>query len=347
MEKIKINVSKPYEVLVENGLFSRAGEIIFGLKKGGKVMIVTDINVGKLYANKLKNQLNSIGFSAQIFTTNGGEQSKSTTEFAKLLETLAENEFTRTDTVVALGGGIVGDLSGFVSACYLRGIDYVQIPTSLLAMVDSSVGGKTAVNLTAGKNLAGAFYQPICVLVDPELLSTLPKKEYSCGMAEVIKYGAVFSNSLFKILENGERAVLEKVIADCIKHKKSVVEIDEFDNGCRQKLNFGHTIGHAIEKLTDYKLTHGQAVALGMLFITDRAVKKGYCSEEAQLRLNKVIKNNGLLLQQNFDINSLLKYTFNDKKRKGDFITVVIVKEIGESITEKMSIEKWQEFWKD
>ncbi len=344
MKIVSINASKSYNVLIGEGILNDLPKFIKELNLKGKILILTDKNVDALYGSGVKNMLENALFTCEKYVVSGGEKSKSAKDYVNLLEYLAEHKFTRSDIILALGGGVVGDLAGFVSATYLRGVKFIQVPTTLLAQVDSSVGGKTAINLKAGKNLAGAFYQPSLVVCDTLLLNTLPSVEYSSGMAEVIKYGFIFSDKLIELISQGMDKHAEEIITECITLKKNVVERDEFDKGDRQLLNFGHTLGHAIEKQSKYKIHHGIAVAMGMQLITQVSVKRGVC-EQAVLQ-----KLNGLLQQYRLDglspisIERLLETTLIDKKRNGNSITAVIPTKVGECILKKLTISEWKEF---
>ena len=263
MISIPVSASTPYRVDIAPGLLSCVGERLLQLNQTPcRVCILSDDNVYPLYGESVCASLKDAGFSVSSFVIAHGESSKCLSVYGAFLNYLAKEHFSRTDWLIALGGGVVGDLCGFSAATYLRGVRYMQIPTSLLAMVDSSVGGKTAVDLPAGKNLCGAFYPPHAVLCDVRALETLPAETFSDGMAEVIKYGILFDAELIDILSrDGTAFDRETVIARCIDHKRRVVEEDEFDRGTRQLLNFGHTPAHGIEQHSDYTITHGSAVA--------------------------------------------------------------------------------------
>ena len=344
MKKVQVNASKSYNVLIGEGILNDLPKFLKQLKIKGKILILSDKNVYSIYGNAVKNLLENANFTCEKFLVKGGENSKSAKDYISVLEFLARNEFTREDAILALGGGVVGDLSGFVSATYLRGIKFIQVPTSLLAAVDSSVGGKTAINLKSGKNLAGAFYQPSLVVCDTLLLNTLSEKEFSSGMAEVIKYGCIFDKGLLELLLDGMEKHTEEVIERCVTLKKSVVEKDEFDNGDRQLLNFGHTLGHAIEKQSNFKISHGQAVALGMKIITEKCVKSGLCKGEVLENLISLMAKYNLNLELDIKLDKLLSTTLVDKKRKGNDILVVIPKEIGKCVLKKYSLKDWEQF---
>ncbi|MBP0959173.1 MAG: 3-dehydroquinate synthase [Oscillospiraceae bacterium] len=258
----------------------------------------------------------------------------------ELYDFLAFNEITRSDCLVALGGGVVGDLTGYASATFLRGIDFIQIPTTLLAQVDSSIGGKTAIDIPAGKNLVGAFKQPLAVICDTSTLSTLNPEFFSDGMGEVVKYAMIRSYELFEILtEKDIKDNLEDVICRCIDIKRQIVENDEFDKGERMLLNFGHTFGHAIEKIQNFTgLSHGSAVSVGMCIITKLAIKQGLCSQDTYENLKNCLKKYNLPLSVDISYEELVKHCVNDKKRDADYINLVISTEIGKSELRKVPI---------
>jgi len=270
MKTVFVKTGRPYEILIEHGILDNAGEYIRPLTKAVRAVIISDTNVSPIYSERVKNSLEKSGFETSVFVFEAGESSKRLSTIEKMYTHLFEHNITRTDIIVALGGGVTGDMAGFAAATYLRGIDFVQIPTSLLAQVDSSVGGKTAVDLPAGKNLVGAFWQPILVLIDSDTLNTLPEKFFKDGLGEVVKYGCIRSKSLFERLENeNAKDFIDDIIFECVSIKRDVVERDERDTGERAILNFGHTLGHALEKLNGYtNLTHGEAVAAGSAIIT-------------------------------------------------------------------------------
>ncbi|MCE0484008.1 MAG: 3-dehydroquinate synthase [Methylacidiphilales bacterium] len=268
--KVRVNLdSRAYDVLIGKGVLDRKGHWAKGVGLAGPVAVITDSTVAELYAKKVLHQLTAAGFQPALFSVPAGEKSKSMEAVATVLSGLAQKKLTRSAAVIGLGGGVIGDLAGFVAATYLRGIDFVQVPTTLLAMVDSSVGGKTGVNLPEGKNLVGAFLQPKLVVADLETLKTLPPREFAAGMAEVIKYGAIRDRALFNRVAKGVKpgdSDLVEIVKKCVAIKARIVEKDEFEiKGERALLNFGHTIGHAIEKVTEYRnYLHGEAISLGM-----------------------------------------------------------------------------------
>ena len=344
MKKITVNSSTKYDVLIGKDLLKDAGELCAKVIKPCKACIVTDDTVAGLYLGVVESSLKKAGFDTLNFVFPHGEASKSTTTLIELLEFLASNELTRSDCLIALGGGVVGDLCGFAAAVYLRGIKFIQIPTTLLAAVDSSVGGKTAVDLKAGKNLAGAFHQPARVICDYTTLDTLPPETFADGCAEVIKYGAICDRSFFDVFEDGIRKNIEEVIARCVTIKRDIVEEDEFDNGKRQLLNLGHTVGHAIELLSDFGITHGSAVAIGMMIVTRAAVNSEMCSKEDLDMLRDALVNADLPTECTFNAKDLSIVALGDKKRSGDTITLVVPYALGDSRLLKIPVSELCDF---
>lgn len=333
MKTISVNASRAYKVEVGQDLLKTAGERLKALvPRAQRVMLVSDDTVFSLYGETVEKSLTVAGFSVKTFVFPHGEASKSTTTLIDLWNELAKAEITRTDCAVALGGGVVGDLTGFAAATFLRGIACYQIPTTLLAMVDSSVGGKTAVDLPAGKNLCGAFSQPLGVLCDTDVLKTLPDEIYADGCAEVIKYGYIGDATLLKMLESDFKSEPADVIACCIADKRDVVEADELDNGKRQLLNLGHTGGHAVEKLSEFSISHGSAVAIGMLMAARAAVAIGICTPDVPTHMEAMLKKYRLPTVCPYPAASLAEVALSDKKRRGGTITLVLPKKLGESV---------------
>lgn len=297
------------------------------LPKARKVAVVTDETVDGLYGGAVCSALASAGFAVERIVVVPGETSKNAETYFAVLRRFAAARLSRTDAVVALGGGTVGDLAGFAAATYLRGIAFVQMPTTLLAMVDSSVGGKTGIDLPEGKNLVGAFHQPAAVLCDTDFLKTLPADIRRDGFAEVIKYAVLFSRDLFD--ELNRPFDIDEIIARCVTLKRDCVERDEFDNGERRLLNLGHTFGHAIEKLSDYSLSHGRAVALGMRLITRTATAKGFCTRETESEINALLDAFGFTDKCAFPAEDLFAAMTSDKKTSGAAITLVVPVKIG------------------
>lgn len=329
MKTVKVNASKSYDILIENGILTLAGKHIKETLGGAKACILTDDTVDALYSKTLEESLSAEGIEFIKFVIPHGESSKSATSLISLLEFLAENRITRSDILIALGGGVVGDLCGFAAGVYLRGIRFVQIPTTLLAAVDSSVGGKTAINLEAGKNLAGVFHQPSLVLCDPKTLDTLPKEIFSDGCAEVIKYGIINDKEFFDFLKSGIKENIEEVIARCAENKANIVELDEFDLGVRQLLNLGHTIGHAIEIRSELSISHGSAVAIGTVIATKIAVSLGICPPCDLEEIIALLKKEGLPTSSTYTPAELASIASADKKRSGEMINLILPYGIG------------------
>ena len=296
-----------------------------GQWKGRSAAVVSDSTVAPLYLNRVKDSLERAGFQVHSFVFPAGEDQKNGGTYLKLLEFLAARRLTRADGLIALGGGVVGDLAGFAAATFLRGIGFLQLPTTLLAAVDSSVGGKTAIDLTNGKNLAGAFYQPQAVLCDLDTLDTLPAEVFADGCAEVIKYGMIGDPALLARLETVDfRADPEELVARCVAQKRDLVEQDEFDTGARQLLNLGHTLGHGVEACSGYTVSHGRAVAIGMTLVTRAAVAFGRCPAEVLPRLRRLLERYGLPDATAYSAQALYEKTLSDKKRSGDTISLVV-----------------------
>jgi 3-dehydroquinate synthase len=331
MRTITVPAAKTYDILIASGLLDEAGELIAKAVKGRLAAVVTDDTVSSLYGERLLAALHQAGFSAVSFVISHGEASKNADNYIKLLNFLAGQGLTRSDAVIALGGGVVGDLAGFAAATYLRGIGFVQIPTTLLAAVDSAVGGKTAIDLAAGKNLAGAFYQPDLVICDVSLLDTLPASVFRDGMAEVIKYGVIADKELFDLLHAPGKPDLTEVIARCVTIKRDIVAVDEFEEGPRKLLNFGHTVGHAVEACSEYTISHGSAVAIGMAVIARAAVKLGLTAPDTAEAIAALIRDTGLPVATDFTAAALARAAYSDKKRRGGTITLVIPSQIGKA----------------
>lgn len=344
MKTICVEASNKYDVIVGNGLLSRAGEICKEKIGICHAVIITDSNVDKLYSDTLKLSLENSGYVVDKFVFSAGEESKNSATLIEILEFLAEHELTRSDCIFALGGGVVGDIAGFAAAVYLRGIRFIQIPTTLLAAVDSSVGGKTGIDLNAGKNLAGAFHQPSLVICDYALLNTLSEKFFCDGCAEIIKYGIINDKELFETLENGIKENIEDVITRCVKNKSDIVKADEFDVGARQLLNLGHTVGHAIEKLSNFTVSHGNAVATGIVIVMRAAVKLNICNKEDLLRVISLFEKNNLPTTCNYKAKELATVALKDKKRSGNTLTIVVPYSIGDSRLMKLSVDDLEDF---
>lgn len=342
MTRIQINTSSSYEVIIEKGILSDCGKLIREVCSAKTAVLVSETNVFPLYGKQTIDSLEKEGFSVLPFVFSAGEESKNTDTLISLWEFAAENHITRSDLFIALGGGVTGDLTGFAAATFLRGIKYVNIPTTLLSMVDSSVGGKTAVDLKGGKNLAGAFCQPCIVICDPDTLDTLSPYTFSDGMAEVIKYGMIDNPDFLTNLLN--KPDICDIIEICVKEKRDIVTVDEKDTGIRQLLNFGHTPAHGIELLSEFTISHGSAVAIGMMIMTKAAVKAGLCENSAVDILNKLLDQYKLPSDFVFDQKSISDAAINDKKRSGSDITLVISQKAGKCILKKIPVEDLYSF---
>ncbi len=352
-ETIKVNLKKnedkSYKIHIAEGLLNKVHTKI---AKRPAYAIISDESVAKLYGKNLQSSLKRAGIKCHLFTFPPGDKSKKLDTVEKLLDQLVEKGFTRKDKIIALGGGVTGDIAGFTASIYMRGIGYIQIPTTLLAMADSSVGGKTGVNLTGGKNLAGSFYQPETVLIDPDVLKTLPEAEYKNGLSEVLKYGVIYNREMFEQVEkntnllnrppnkwkSAEYKIINALIKKSCSIKAKIVEQDEKEGGVRMILNYGHTIGHTVETLSGYKITHGQAIASGMKLINNIARNKKILNENDSDRINKLIK---LLQLENKNVSEYLKRTkadqiwkiiLRDKKNSTDKPKFIIPDQVGHVI---------------
>lgn len=331
MTTIHVAASRGYDVAIEQGLLSRLGPMAAELLSGRRAAVISDDRVFPLYGAAAEQSLQSAGFETEHFLFPHGEQQKNLTTYGQVLNFLCDRRFTRSDLIVALGGGVVGDLAGFTAATYQRGVAYIQVPTTLLSMVDSSVGGKTAVDLDSGKNQAGCFYQPSLVLCDPALLASLPEAEYRAGCAEVIKTAVLFSPELFqKLTEAPVREQFESVIAACVGMKRDVVENDEFDRGQRALLNLGHTIGHAVEACSNFTILHGEGVAIGMAAITRAAVEKGICDPALLPQVLDILQKYGLPTEVPYPLADIQKAAEADKKRSGSVTNFVVPEALGQ-----------------
>ncbi|MBA5267816.1 MULTISPECIES: 3-dehydroquinate synthase [Enterococcus] len=336
---------KSYEIIIQRNALDQVADWLSGLWQEKKIAIISDENVFPLYGQKIQQQL-ADRYEAVNYVIPAGEESKSLSMAAKLYDFLATEQLTRSDGIIALGGGVVGDLAGFVASTYMRGISFVQIPTSLLAQVDSSIGGKTAVNAPNAKNMIGTFAQPDGVLIDPETLTTLPVKRIQEGIAEIIKCGAIKDESLWRELARfidvaDLVAHSELVIEKALRVKKEVVEEDQFDQGSRLFLNFGHTIGHAIEQTAGYgQISHGEAVAIGMVQISRNAEKRKEIPEGTTQQLIKMIQKYQLPISyEPWDEQALFQAITHDKKARGKQLKIILLEKIGQAKIQSIPIE--------
>lgn len=330
MTVIRVEASGSYDVTVECGIINRVGQEAAKLFKPCRAVIVSGEKVFPIYGEAVAKSLESAGFEVLSFIHKSGEGAKNLEVYGELQNFLCENRISRSDVLFALGGGVTGDLTGFAAATYQRGMAFVQIPTTLLAMVDSSVGGKTAINLAAAKNQVGCFYQPKAVFCDPEVLKTLSAEDYRCGCAEVIKYGVLGNAEFFAEIEETDiRKQEEHVISTCVEMKRDIVKVDEFDNGLRRLLNLGHTIGHAVEKCSEFEINHGDAVAMGLAAIMRGAAERGICSPEDCYRVIDVLKKYNLPTELCFGSHELFEACKVDKKISGGRMHLIVPEEIG------------------
>ena len=341
MTTIEVNASKHYTVEIGSGLLPGLGPRIAALGGAKKVCIVSDSNVWPLYGAAADASLYAAGLETCAFVFPAGESSKNGATYLELLNFLAENHLSRSDILVALGGGVVGDLTGFAAATYQRGIRFVQVPTTVLAAVDSSVGGKTAIDLPAGKNLAGAFCQPSLVLCDIDCLNTLSPEVFRDGCAEIIKTAVLFDESLFmELVRDGLNFDRERVIAACVAHKRDIVVADEFDRGQRNLLNLGHTFGHAVETLSDFTLSHGRAVAIGTAMAARAAVSMGLTNQGTATRIMWLLERFGLPIFTPHSAEALANAALSDKKRSGDTVKLILPKSVGECLISPTPVSK-------
>lgn len=342
IKKITVNSQKKYQVIIGKGIL----DDIYDLSKdflGEKVAVITDDLVDKLYSDRVISSLESNGVNAFKLVIPNGEKSKNMNTLFEILRFLAQKEFTRKDTIIALGGGVVGDISGFSASVYLRGIKYIQVPTTLLAQIDSSVGGKTAIDIPEGKNLVGSFCQPSLVVADINTLSTLDDAVYLDGMGEGVKY-ALLDKNIFDIVNDKNFDLLEFVYA-CIKYKADIVEIDEFEKCERKLLNLGHTIAHGIEILSDFNISHGKAVSMGIKIITQTSFNRGLITQKEKCDILSMLDNTIGNIDCPFDLFDILKIALVDKKRKGNSITLVLIGGIGKPILKDLPVSELTEYF--
>lgn len=338
MYTLDIDTERPYRVLIGTLLLEHCGEIVREASGGSRALVVTDTNVGPLYAAPVSRSLEEAGYDTRVHVFEAGEEHKRAETYLAILEDAASHEMTRGDVVVALGGGVVGDVAGFAAATYMRGCHFVQIPTSLLAMVDSSVGGKTAIDLVCGKNLVGAFWQPDVVIADVGCLATLEPDQFIDGCGEVVKHAAIADEELFCELEQtpltrelllADLSRVAYLIARNIDIKRAVVGADERESGVRKLLNFGHSIGHAVETCSDFRLGHGACVAIGMVAMATACVRSGLCDPSVRDRIRALAAAHGLPTSCDFTADELYAAALHDKKRSGDAIDLVLPEHIG------------------
>ena len=330
VQTIQVHTAPAYKVLIGSGLLKTCGQVLKDLLPPCRIAVIADSNVAPLYLETVCSSLATSGWDAVSYVFPAGESNKNLETLSDILEFLAEEHLTRSDCIVALGGGVTGDMAGLAAALYLRGIRCIQMPTTLLSTVDSSVGGKTAIDLKAGKNLAGAFLQPAAVLCDTDCLASLPPDVFADGAAEAIKTGVLCDESLFSLFESGHlEAAPAEVIARCVAYKAGVVERDEREQNERRLLNLGHTVGHAIEKCSGYTIPHGHAVAAGLAIIARSAERLGWTEEPIARRVEACLTQNALPISTPYSAEALAQAASSDKKRRGSNITIVVPQKIG------------------
>lgn len=345
MKKVTIEAGAPYDVWIGSGLLKQAGSLIGERIEPCRVVVVTDTNIAPLYAGTVEEGLKAAGFTVSLHVFPAGEAHKSMETLTGILTALADAGLTRTDLVVALGGGVTGDMAGLAASLYLRGIRYVQLPTTLLAAVDSSVGGKTAIDFAGRKNIVGAFYQPALVICDTDAFDTLTPPVYRDGLAESIKYGVICDAELFRQFEMEEKLDMEAIVARCVAIKGGIVAQDEHDTGLRQLLNFGHTPGHAIEACSHYGVSHGHAVAVGMQIMARAAQQAGICQDDTAFRLVWVLQKYGLPVTTPYTAQELAAAALADKKRKGNDITLVVPERMGTCVLHRVPVTALADFF--
>ena len=344
MNKVNININNDskinYDILVGSGLIKESGKLVKEALRGKRALIVTDDIVDKLYTEIVKKSLEKENIITSVCVLQNGETNKNIESIYNIYSSLAKNELSRKDIIIALGGGVIGDMAGYAAATWMRGIDFVQIPTTLLACVDSSVGGKTGINIKEGKNLVGAFHSPRLVIMDSDILNTLPKREFNAGMAEVIKHAFLFDKKLLEYLENNNSFDMDFILKRNCELKGHIVEIDYTEKRERMFLNFGHTIGHSVENAAGYGvLLHGEAVAIGMIFAIEYGIRKGITKDKSILERAKNILNKFSLpaaIPNNINLKDAIKL---DKKRSNDEINFVFLEEIEKPLIGKVSID--------
>ena len=342
MEKLNVNTKPCYDILIRDGIFSDIPKLVLPFCSTKKVLIVTDDIVDKLYGDALLKNLVSSGFYCKKFVFENGEKSKNMDTLSDILEFAIKSDFHRNDLFLALGGGVVGDITGLASALFMRGADVIQVPTTLLSAVDSSVGGKTAVDLKCGKNSAGVFKQPRLVIIDTDIIKNLPEDIFEEGMGEVIKCGVIKELPIFDYINSGSvKENLDRVISDCLTLKKEIVEKDEFDtSGIRNILNVGHTVAHAIELLSEYSVPHGRAVAMGLVIEARIAAKYGICTEDTAKKIENAVRRQGLYSDNRFDKSEIAVACLKDKKNKDSKITFLLPSKIGSCMEVKLTLKE-------
>ena len=350
-QHLRIQVGEGYDVYIGSGLLENCGRFISDLFPQRNCVIISETNVAPLYLETVKTSCENSGLGVSSFVFTAGEEQKTLETFGAILNALADSHLTRKDFVIALGGGVCGDISGFAAGCYMRGIPFVQIPTTVLSMVDSSVGGKCAVDLPQGKNLAGVFHQPSLVLCDIDTLGSLTPEVFSDGCAEAIKTGILDGKELYELLQEGmDDGRLSQIIAHCIAYKGGVVERDEKEQSERKLLNLGHTAGHAIEKCSNFAISHGSAVAIGTAMMARAADALAWSTEPLGEEIESLLKDYNLPTVTDFPPEELLEAALSDKKRSGKLITIIMPEAIGHcamrEVTREQLLEVFTAGWR-
>ena len=344
---ITLNVSKKIDIYIESGILASLTSIIDKYSKTNRVVLITDDNVKKLYTDKLAQDMVASGYDTHILSIGEGEKSKNLDNVSSIYYELNKLSFNRYDMIIAVGGGVVGDIAGFVAATYMRGIAYIQVPTTLLAQIDSSIGGKTGVNLSSGKNLIGSIYQPKAIIIDPEVLSSLSINNMNDGLGEAIKYGMIADKTILELLKSGlNDNKLIDIISKCVKIKVDVVRADEFEGGLRMILNFGHTFGHAIEKCMNYiGITHGQAVCIGMVYATKIGEKMGITVQGTAKELVNLLEQYNLPIENGIGKDIILNAIKSDKKMKNNSVNFVFITDVEKPIIKAICIEELEAYY--
>ena len=346
MKEVKVLASTPYSVYIEKNSIEKVGDYLqTAIKKPIKVLVVTDENVSALYLKKVVESLQKSGYKTFTCILKAGEGTKSMENFSKLCSVSASLNLTREDALLALGGGVIGDLVGFTASCYMRGIKFIQVPTTLLAAIDSSVGGKTAINIEEGKNLIGSFWQPCLVVYDPETRKTLPKEQFLCGVGEAVKYAVLAGGRIYDILSSGKiDENFEELVELCVIEKAKIVHQDEKEHGVRKLLNLGHTVGHAIEKLSNFTALHGLCVAKGLYLLAKAQRFEGSISEDCFNKIEKMLNTYAFDLEITYSVEDIVKEFVYDKKSVDGGVSLVKIKDIGDCFVENTAIDCLGEF---
>lgn len=341
MKKFAVSTARPYDIIIGKNILENVGAYVSTYLPPCRLCVITDSTVNSIYSQVVMTSLMEHGYQTSKIVFPAGEHSKNLSTYSNILEAMADEGLTRSDAIAALGGGVVGDLAGFAAATYMRGIPYIQIPTTYMSAIDASVGGKTGINLLCGKNLAGAFWQPSLVFCDYRTFDSLPPTKLMDGIAEAVKSAVVSEESLLPHIRKKD---YEYVIERCLSIKKSIVEADELDTGLRQLLNFGHTIGHGIEKLSSFSVSHGQAVAKGMVLEARAAYRFGLTSADITWPLEDILTEMGFDLSADYTADEIYQYALMDKKISGDQITMVIPESLGKCRLHKISLSELRQF---